>query len=112
MEKRALLKYARITPRKARRVMDLIRGKRAGDAMVSLRFMPYRGAKIVEKVLRSAMANAEHANAPDAEQMKISRAFVNAGPVMKRMQPRAMGRANIIKKRMSHIAIHLSDEEK
>ncbi len=112
MEKRALYKYARITPRKARRVMDLIRGKTAGEAMVSLRFMPYRGAKLVEKVLRSAMANAEQANAPDAEQMKISRAFADAGPVMKRLQPRAMGRANIIKKRMSHLTIYLSDEEK
>jgi large subunit ribosomal protein L22 len=112
MEKRALLKYARITPRKARRVMDLIKGKTAGEAMVSLRFMPYRGARLVEKVLRSAMANAEQANAPDAEQLKVSKAIADAGPVMKRMQPRAMGRANIIKKRMSHLSIYLSDEEK
>ena len=109
MEKKAVFKYARITPRKARRVVDLIRGKRAGEAMVSLRFMPYRGAKIVEKVLRSVMSNAEQANAPDSEQMTISRAFVDTGPVMKRMRPRAMGRANIIKKRMSHITIYLSD---
>jgi len=112
MEKKAVHKYARIAPRKARRVVDLIRGKKAGEAIVSLRFMPYRGAKIVEKVLRSAMANAEQANAPDAEQMKISRAFVDPGPSMKRMHARAMGRANIIKKRMSHISIYLSDEEK
>ncbi len=112
MEKKAIHKFARITPRKARRVVDLIRGKRAGEAMVSLRFMPYRGAKVVEKVLRSAMANAEHANAPDAERMRISRAFVDPGPSMKRLQPRAMGRANVIKKRMSHISIYLSDEKK
>jgi large subunit ribosomal protein L22 len=112
MEKRALLKYARITPMKARRVMDLIRGKSAGEAMVSLRFMPYRGARLVEKVLRSAMANAEQGGAPDAEQLKISKAFADAGPVMKRMRARAMGRGNIIKKRMSHLSIHLSDEEK
>lgn len=112
MEKKAIHKYARITPRKARRVVDLIRGKHAGEAMVSLRFMPYRGAKVVEKVLRSAMANAEQANAPDAERMRISRAFVDPGPSMKRLQPRAMGRANVIKKRMSHISIYLSDEEK
>lgn len=112
MEKKAVHKYARITPRKARRVVDLIRGKKAGEAIVSLRFMPYRGAKIVEKVLRSAMANAEQANAPDAEQMTISRAFVDPGPSMKRMHARAMGRANIIRKRTSHISIYLSDEEK
>jgi len=112
MEKRALLKFARITPQKARRVMDLIRGKRAGEAMVSLRFMPYRGAKMIEKVLRSAMANAEQAGAPDSEQLKISKACADSGPTMKRMRARAMGRGNVIRKRMSHLAIHLSDEEK
>lgn len=112
MEKRAVHKFARITPRKARRVIDLIRGKRASEAMMALRFMPYRGAKVVEKVLRSAMANAEQANAPDAERMKISKAFADPGPTMKRLQPRAMGRANVIKKRTSHITIYLSDEEK
>lgn len=109
MQTRAIHKYARIAPRKVRRVVDLIRGKKAGDALTSLRFMPYRGAPFVAKVLRSAMANAEQKNVPDAEEMLVTAAFVDEGPVMKRMRPRAMGRANIIKKRMSHISIHLSD---
>ncbi|MDA8168612.1 MAG: 50S ribosomal protein L22 [Nitrospiraceae bacterium] len=109
MESKAILRYARLTPRKARRVVDLIRGRKAGEALISLRFMPYRGAKYVEKVLRSAMANAEQKNA-DPEAMKVARAFVDDGPSMKRMMPRSMGRANIIKKRTSHITIMLSDE--
>lgn len=112
MESRAVIKYARVTPRKARRVVDLIRGRKAGEAMLSLRFMPYRAARQVEKVLRSAMANAEQKNAVDPEAMRISRAFVDQGPTMKRLMPRAMGRANIIKKRMSHITLYLSDEER
>lgn len=109
MEARAVLRYARITPRKARRVIDLIRGKRAGDALVSLRFMPYRAARYVEKLLRSAMANAEQKEAVDATRMIIAKAYVDVGPSMKRMEPRAQGRANVIRKRTSHITIHLSE---
>jgi large subunit ribosomal protein L22 len=110
MEARAVLRYARITPRKARRVVDLIRGKRAGDALISLRFMPYRAARYVEKLLKSAMANAEQKEAVDATRMVISKACVDVGPSMKRMEPRAQGRANVIRKRTSHITIHLSGE--
>ncbi|HAK88102.1 MAG: 50S ribosomal protein L22 [Nitrospirae bacterium GWC2_46_6] len=111
MESKAILKYARITPRKARRVVDLIRGKRASDAMVSLKYMPYRGAVIIAKLLRSAMANAEHKDSHvDMDKLKIKTVFVDHGPVMKRMEPRAMGRANVIKKRMSHITIILTEE--
>ena len=109
MESRAILKYTRVTPRKVRRVADLIRGKQAGQAIVELRFMPYRAAKMLEKLLKSAMSNAGRQKGVDPETMKISRIFVDKGPVMKRMRPRAMGRANIIKKRMSHVTIHLSD---
>ncbi|MBI5188621.1 MAG: 50S ribosomal protein L22, partial [Nitrospirae bacterium] len=97
MESRAILRYARITPRKARRVIDLIRGKSAGDALLSLRFMPYRGARFVEKLLKSAISNAEQKKAVNPEEMKIVRAFVDQGPTMKRIEPRAMGRANIIR---------------
>lgn len=104
------IRYARVTPRKARRVVDLIRGKRAGEAIVSLRFMPYRAAKLVEKVLKSAMANAQQKKSVDPEGLLISGAFVDQGPTMKRMRARAMGRANIIKKRTSHITVHLSEE--
>jgi len=110
MESKAILKYARITPRKARRVVDLVRNKNAGDAIVFLRYMPYRGARFIEKLLKSAMANAEQKKAVNPEEMKIIQAFVDQGPVMKRVEPRSMGRANIIRKRTSHITLVLSEE--
>ncbi len=112
MESKALLRYARITPRKARRVTDMIRGKSAGDALLLLRFMPYRGAKFIEKLLQSAMANAEQKKTVNPEAMKIVKAFVDQGPLMKRVEPRAMGRANVIKKRSCHITLVLSEEER
>ncbi|MCX5718606.1 MAG: 50S ribosomal protein L22 [Nitrospirae bacterium] len=111
MESKAILKYARMTPRKARRVVDLIRGKRAGDALLALRFMPYRGAKFLEKLLKSAMSNAEQKKATDPEAMKIVKALVDQGPVMKRVEPRAMGKANVIRKRTCHITLVLSEEK-
>ncbi len=111
MESKAILKYARITPRKARRVIDLIRDKSAGDALLFLRFMPYRGSKFIEKLLKSAMANAEQKKAVNPETMKIKQALVDQGPVMKRVEPRAMGRANVIRKRTSHITLILSEED-
>ncbi|HAP67416.1 MAG TPA: 50S ribosomal protein L22 [Nitrospinae bacterium] len=111
MESKAILKYAKITPRKARRVIDLIRGKRASEALISLRFMPYRGAQFIEKLLKSAMANAEQKNSHvDIDKLKVKEALVDQGPVMKRMEPRSMGRANMIKKRTSHITIVLAEE--
>lgn len=110
MEAKAILRYARVTPRKARRVINLIRNKNAGDAALYLRFMPYRAAKTVEKVLKSAIANAEHKKALNPEEMKIVQAFVDQGPVMKRVEPRAMGRANVIRKRTCHITLILSEE--
>ncbi|MBE0427572.1 MAG: 50S ribosomal protein L22 [Nitrospirae bacterium] len=109
MEARAVLKYARITPRKARRVVNLIRNKSAGDAIIFLKFMPYRGARFVEKLLKSAMANAEQKKAVNPESM-IVKAYVDHGSTMKRVEPRAMGRANIIKKRSCHITLVLSEE--
>jgi large subunit ribosomal protein L22 len=111
MESRSVLKYAKITPRKARRVVDLIKGKKAGDALLTLRFMPYRGARFVEKILKSAMSNAEQKNANvDSEAMVISRAFVDDGSTMKRIGQRAMGRANVIKKKTCHITLILTEE--
>jgi len=111
MESKAILKYAKITPRKARRVIDLIRGKRASEALISLRFMPYRGAQFIEKLLKSAMANAEQKNSHvDIDRLKVKEALVDQGPVMKRMEPRSMGRANTIRKRTSHITIVLAEE--
>ncbi|MDP2168328.1 MAG: 50S ribosomal protein L22 [Thermodesulfovibrionales bacterium] len=110
MEAKAVLKYAKMTPRKVRRVMDLIRGKRAGDALISLRFMPYRAARPVEKLLKSVISNAEQKKSADAAMMIISRAFVDVGPVAKRVEPRAQGRANIIRKRTSHITLYLTGD--
>jgi len=110
MESKAILKYARITPRKARRIVDLIRGKKAGDALLSLRFMPYRGSQHIEKILKSAMANAEQKNAnADSESMIVGGA-VDAGSVMKRVEQRAMGRANVIRKKSCHITLTLTEK--
>ncbi|MCI4626475.1 MAG: 50S ribosomal protein L22 [Candidatus Magnetoovum sp. WYHC-5] len=108
MEKKTVLKYARITPQKARRVTRLIVGKRAVEALQLLKFMPYRGAAIIAKLLKSAVANAEQLNEVDTEDMFIKNAYAETGPMMKRLMPRSMGRANIIKKKMSHITIVLS----
>ena len=110
MEAKATLKYARITPRKARRVVDLIRGKKAGDALIALRFMPYRGSQFVEKILKSALSNAEQKKVANPEEMVVEAAYVDQGPVLKRMEPRSMGRANVIRKRLSHITLVLSEK--
>ncbi len=109
MESRAILRYARISPRKVRRVLSIVKKKKAGEALAMLNFMPYRGAKFLKKLLKSAMANAEQKDAANPEEMKISLAYVDQGPVMKRLRPRAMGRANTIKKRTSHITVVLSE---
>lgn len=109
MESKALLRYARISPRKVRRVTDLIKGKTAGDALISLKFLPHSSAKIVSKILRSAVANAEQKKVADPESMRVAKVFIDQGPVMKRMMPRAMGRADVIKKRSSHITLILAE---
>ncbi len=111
MVSKAILRNAKITARKARRVVDLIRGKRAAEALLSLRYMPYRGARSVEKLLKSAMSNAEQKNTQvDIDKLKIKTAFVDSASFMKRMEPRSMGRANVLKKRSCHITIILSEE--
>jgi len=109
MESRAILRYARVSPRKARRVASLIKGKRAGDALVNLDFLPHSSARIIAKVLKSAMANAEQKKVADPESMRIANILVDQGPTMKRIMPRAMGRADIIKKRTSHITVVLEE---
>jgi len=111
MEAKATLRYIRIAPRKARLVVDVIRGKKAGEALTSLRFMPQHASRVVEKLLKSAIANAEQKNLGDADSLKITKAFVDQGPTMKRVMARAMGRANIIKKKTSHITLVLGTEK-
>ena len=110
MESKAIVRDIRVTPRKARLVVDVIRGKRAGDALNILKFMPQHASKVVEKLLKSAIANAEHKNIADVDRLKITKAFVDQGPVLKRVMPRAMGRANIIRKRSSHITLVLGED--
>jgi large subunit ribosomal protein L22 len=105
METRAVAKYVRIAPRKVRRVMDLVRGQYVDDALKTLQFLPNRAAKHLRKVVESARANAENNFAMETETLKITTAFVDAGPTMKRLQPRAMGRAYRILKRSSHITV-------
>jgi large subunit ribosomal protein L22 len=109
VQSKAILKYARVSPRKVRRVTNLIKGKRAGDALLNLGFLPHKGGKLVSKVLKSAIANAEQKKVADPESMKISKALVHQGPTMKRMMPRSMGRADVIKKRTCHITLVLEE---
>lgn len=109
MQSKAMQKYARVSPRKVRRVTNLIKGKRAGDALLNLGFLPHKGGKLVSKVLKSAMANAEQKKVADPESMKIAKVLVDQGPTMKRMMPRAMGRADVIKKRTCHITLVLEE---
>lgn len=111
MEAKAVAKHIRISPRKARQAVDLIRGKGAVNALSILKFLPNKSARIVEKVLKSAMANAENNMNMDTDTLVVSRAFVDPGPTMKRVSPRAMGRAYIIRKRTSHITVAVSDSE-
>ncbi len=110
MEATAKARFIRVTPRKARLVIDVIRGKKAGEAMNMLKFMPQHASRVVEKLLKSAIANAEQKNVSDVDRLKVKAAFVDQGPVLKRVMPRAMGRANIIRKRSSHITLVLGDE--
>lgn len=101
----ATLRYARVSPRKARPVVDLIRGKDVPMALALLKHTPRAAAKIVEKLLRSAVANAEQKNIDDPEQLVVAKAYVDGGPILKRFRARSMGRANSIHKRTSHITI-------
>ncbi|MCF8530190.1 MAG: 50S ribosomal protein L22 [Candidatus Nanopelagicales bacterium] len=109
MEARAQARYVRVTPMKARRVVDLIRGMNADDAQAMLRFAPQAASEPVGKVLASAVANATNNHAMDAKELRISEAFVDEGPTMKRIRPRAQGRAYRIRKRSSHITVVVTD---
>ena len=105
MEVKAVAKWIRMSPRKVRRVMNEIRGKNAEQALTILRFMPQAAAEVVKKVLHSAMANAEHNNNLDKENLFVLKAFVDGGPTLKRFNPRARGRAFPILKRSSHVTV-------
>jgi large subunit ribosomal protein L22 len=109
---KAKARYIRVTPRKARLVIDLIRGRYADEALNVLRFTPKRAAKTVAKVLKSAMANAEQSADVNVDNLFISKATVDGGPSLKRFRPAPMGRAMKILKRTSHITIELDEKER
>ncbi|MGI6036820.1 MAG: 50S ribosomal protein L22 [Limnochordia bacterium] len=111
MESKAVARFVRIGPRKARQVVDLIRGKSLDEALQILAFVPQRAAKVVEKVVKSAAANAEHNYNMDADELYVARAFVDQGPTMKRIMPRARGSWDRIRKRTSHITVILRERE-
>ena len=109
-EVKATAKYIRIAPRKVRIVMNLVRGKSVADALAILKFTPKIGADAVEKVLRSAIANAENNFDMDADRLFISSAFVDQGPTLKRIHPRSRGQAFKILKHTSHITVAVNEK--
>jgi large subunit ribosomal protein L22 len=113
MEATATLRYLKASPQKVRLVADLIRGKKVDEALSILRFMKKHSAKDLEKLLRSAIANAENSEAgADSDDLVVSKIYVNEGPREKRIQPAPMGRAYRIQKRKAHVTVHVSDEVK
>ena len=109
MESKAVAKYIRIAPRKVRVVMDLIRGKDVAEAFAILKFTPKVGAEAVEKVLRSAVANAENNFNMNVDNLYVSTCFVDQGPTLKRIHPRSRGQAFKILKRTSHITVAVDE---
>ena len=113
MEATATLRYLKASPQKVRLVADLIRGKKVDEALQILRFTRKGSAKDLEKLLRSAVANAENKeNGPDVDELVVSKIYVNEGPREKRIQPAPMGRAYRIQKRKAHVTVHVSVEVK
>ena len=109
MQVSAKLKYARISPQKCRLVADLVRGKPVGLALNTLRFTPKKGARLVHKVLESAVANAENNMSADVDDLKVQSITVDEAPTLKRFMARAKGRGNRIVKRNSHIVVTVGD---
>src|SRR6185436_1382441 len=105
METRAIQRYVRITPRKCNQVLDLIRGQSVEQAQVTLQFTPKQGARIVQKVLKSAVANALHEGKVRLEDLYVKEAVVGAGPTMQRCLPSEQGRATPPVKRTSHVSV-------
>ncbi|GBE12882.1 50S ribosomal protein L22 [bacterium BMS3Bbin14] len=105
METKAVAKYIRISPQKARLVADVVRGMDVDSALTTLKFMPKKGARILRKVIESAVANAIQTETIDADTLYVKSILIDGGPMLKRMRPRAMGRATRILKRTSHITV-------
>jgi large subunit ribosomal protein L22 len=111
MESSARLSLVRLSPRKTRLVVDMVRGKGIQDALNILRFSPQPSAKLVAKLLSSAVANAEQKGVADVDRLFVKTIFVDGGAVLKRFVPRAMGRASKIRKPTSHISVVLADKK-
>jgi len=111
MEAKAVTRFVRISPRKARQVMNLIKNKDAQEALAILKYSVKGSSEAISKVLQSAMANAEHNYEMDPDNLYVSGGFVDQGPTMKRHRPRAMGRADVIRKRTSHITVVVREKE-
>lgn len=109
MESRAVARYVRITPRKARQVMNTIRGKNLAESIHMLTFAPKAAADVILKVVNSAAANAENNHQMNRDALYVAQAFVDQGPTLKRFMPRAQGRAAAIHKRTSHITVVLKE---
>jgi len=109
MEAKAVAKYIRISPQKARLVADVVRGKDVAEALTTLRFMPKKGARLLKKVLESAVANADQNESIDIDTLYVKKIEINGGPMLKRFRPRAMGRATRILKRTSHITVIVAE---
>lgn len=111
VEAKAIARHVRVTPRKAKLVVDLVRGKSLGEALNILAVTPNKSARVVEKVIKSAAANAENNYDMDVDSLVVSEIYADQGPVMKRFRAGAMGRASMIKKRSSHISVILKEKE-
>jgi large subunit ribosomal protein L22 len=110
-EVKAIARYIRMSPSKVRRVLNQIRGRTYQEALIILEFMPYRACEPIVKVLRSAVANAEHNEGLDPSTLVISKAYADGGPTLKRYRPRAQGRAYQIRKRTCHITVAVAPME-
>jgi large subunit ribosomal protein L22 len=110
MEVRAVGKFLRISPYKARLVADLVRGKAVGEALTVLKFTPKKSGRFINKTIRSAIANAENLKAVDVDTLFVKTILIDEGPRLKRWRPRAMGRATRILKRSSHITVVLAEK--
>jgi large subunit ribosomal protein L22 len=110
-EARAVARFLRVSPFKARQVADLVRGKDVNEAVGILRYTNKKSAPLINKVLKSAIANAEHNNDMDSDELYVSEIYVDEGPTLKRMRPRAYGRADVRRHRTSHITVVLRERE-
>ncbi len=110
MEARAKARFVRVSPQRVRWLMNEVRGKKAGEAIQFLSFSPQKGARILKKLIDSAVANAEAHSEVDVDALVVKRIFADEGPILKRFRPRAMGRASRIRRRTSHLTVILDDK--